>query len=185
MSLRIAFLVSFFCLLALPVGAQSLAQKKGEPPAAGPVAEKSGSHPDKIPEAYIKEAEVIHGICKYSMAKMYDCECIAARFLDKRIAVGADIARTIIMMDIDDQCIDATGSIGDYYERCLDMPLLLPKGAAPEPFCKCYANAVTRIFNEKKVGQEFSTPIQTKALQECTAKGGAVKTSSETPNSVH
>lgn len=140
-----------------------------EPPAA------AGDDKD-IPEAYIEEAERFHAQCQTSRAyqRMYNCECLAARYLDQRIAGGADVPTTHIVMKINKECIDPTEEVALQHEKCLRRGPVLPAGIPVKDFCDCYADRLTGLYKEyMDAGLPRATVVQTRAMSDCRKKNYA------------
>lgn len=143
-------------------------------------AQEDAEKEDEIPEAYIQEAENFNQYCEYKdmMRTHYDCECLAAHFLEERIAKGVHVKRAEIMAAIEKQCLDASEAAFQQYSQCKANTLLLPKKIEAETYCTCYGNEYAKIFEEDKL--KITSPniirVQTKAHSKCSKGSYAVDT---------
>lgn len=144
---------------------------------------EDNAEPD-IPEAYIHEADLFYQHCEYKevMRTHYDCECLAAHFLDARIAKGAMAKRYTIMDEIDKMCIDASEEAFNQYNQCKANTLLLPKEIDAEIYCTCYGNEYAKEFEGNKwtVSPSSIVRAQTNAHSRC-AKGSYAVDNYATP----
>lgn len=131
----------------------------------------------EIPDAYFREARLYMKYCEVElkMRRHYDCECLAAKFLDERITVGPDVPRARIAETLTDQCQDASEAASGQYTSCLGNSLLLPSGIDPMVYCTCYANEFAKIFEVNKlvVGPTVMTKVQSRAHLNCRKTGFA------------
>lgn len=134
----------------------------------------------EVPEAYIHEADLFYQYCQYKevMRTHYDCECLAAHFLDARIAKGAMAKRYTIMDEIDKQCLDASEEAFNQYNQCKSNTLLLPKEIDAEIYCTCYGNEYAKEFegNKWRVSPSNIVRAQTNAHSRCAKGNYAVST---------
>ena len=124
-----------------------------------------------IPDAVYKEAEKFEKYCRQApnLYTYYNCECMAANFLDERIKQGPEASRSGILQSIEGECQDAIEAAALQYETCLGNALLLPKDIDPETYCTCFGNKFAIIFqdNKVKVSPSNITRVQTQAHAEC------------------
>tara|TARA_Y100000590_G_scaffold437729_1_gene559702 strand:+ start:2203 stop:2838 length:636 start_codon:yes stop_codon:yes gene_type:complete len=132
---------------------------------------EAGMDDADIPDAYIQEAETFYQYCEYSdtLRAHHDCECLAAQFLDKRIANGIQATRKSIMAKIDRECIDASEEAFNQYTQCKSNTLLLPKKVDAETYCTCFGNEYAKIFELKKYEANAKNAVraQTGAHSNC------------------
>lgn len=125
----------------------------------------------EVPDAVIREAKIFERYCKTqaNFRPYYNCECLAANFLNERIAQGPEATRSAIMLQIETTCYDATESAGIQYETCMGNALLLPRNVNPEEYCTCYANTFSKIFEgmKAKISPPSIMKVQTEAHTEC------------------
>ena len=169
-----------FLFLSFPVMAQSLDLSPdgallSSPAENVPKTQEAPFSAADIPDAVFYEVKTFERYCQLQPTyyQYYDCECLAARFLDQRILVGPDAERTSIMMEIEDHCQDATQAAGQQYQTCLGNTLLLPSNNDPELYCQCYANKFAEIFedNNLKVKPSVLISVQTEAHSQCQQPG--------------
>lgn len=131
----------------------------------------------EIPDAYIQEAKLYMKYCQVElkMRRHYNCECLAAKFLDERITAGPEVSRAKIANNLTDQCQDASEAAAGQYTSCLGNGLLLPPGIEPMVYCTCYANQFAKVFEDLKlvVGPATMTKVQSKAHVQCRKPGFA------------
>ena len=184
-------LIFFLCIMVVGGFHPALAQEAvnaAPPPEEALMAEAEpettpGTRPDEednlIPDEVFREAKIFEKYCSIqpNFRPYYDCECLAASFLDERIEQGPDASRSSIMLAIEDRCQDATEAAGIQYNTCLGNALLLPRNIEPEAYCSCYANQFAEIFEDNKVkpGPGNLTRVQTMAHTECRKEGVADK----------
>jgi len=186
--LPILALVSFFLLLAtaIPVAAQevqdpSQALLEDAPGTETLDTENLGALQDiEVPDAVIVEAKIFEQYCRTqaNFSPYYNCECLAAAFLNERIKQGPEAARSSVMLQIENNCYDATQAAGIQYDTCMGNALLLPRNIQPEDYCTCYANTFAVIFENMKV--KISPPnimrVQTESHTECRKLGQSSRT---------
>jgi hypothetical protein len=85
-------------------------------------------------------------------AQRYDCECLAVRYLNKKIVYDQEKSEYQIFQESAAECVDTTSVAGGIYTECTSMGLIDPKWS--EGFCECYANAYAGEF--KKNGGNLS-----------------------------
>ena len=156
---------------------QPASQGQSVTPDVGPP-QTSLDEDTSIPEAYIDEAETFYQYCEYEdrLRVHHDCECLAAQFLDKRIANGVQASRKSIMAKIDRECIDASEEAFNQYTQCKANTLLLPKKVDAETYCTCFGNEYAKIFETKRFEANAKNAVraQTGAHSLC-AKGSYAK----------
>ncbi len=132
---------------------------------------------DDIAKPYLHEADQFYQYCEAEsrFKTHYDCECLAAHFLDNRIKRGAKVPRRNVLKDVQRECIDASQEAYVLYKKCKNNSLLLPTNVNAEVYCTCYGNEYAKYFEEKKVVVNSSNTIriQSKSHAICSKKGYA------------
>lgn len=145
-------------------------------PSAAPDTASDAISP-QVMEAFIEEAKVFQHYCsiKPNFRRYYDCECLAARFLDERITLGEEAQRGSIMMRIQGTCKDASEASAKQFRSCLGNSLLLPSDIDPEVYCTCYANVFAKSFESRpgSLSPSALTKSQTYAHLQCRETGYA------------
>jgi hypothetical protein len=126
---------------------------------------------DDVPDAYIIEAGQFEDYCdaKVNLRRHYDCECLAAAFLEERIEEGPQEPRGIIMSNIQDRCHDATEAAGYQYNFCLTSGPVVPEGLTSSEYCGCYARSYVELFEQIRmdITPMAVTRLQTEAYRRC------------------
>lgn len=130
-----------------------------------------------IPTAYITESQMFEAYCdkEKNMRQYYNCECLAAEFLQTRLEEGPDVPRKNIMNMVSRTCHDAKEAAGLQYSDCLGSQSLLPKNINPDTYCRCYANSYAKFFEDNKLTLSPRTMgrAQTEASVMCRKPGYA------------
>ncbi len=130
---------------------------------------------DDIPDAYIAEAVAFVQDCENNSrtSLYYDCRCMGAEYLDRRIALGPDAPASQVQLRINSVCADGTGIAGDMYESCTADYLTLPQGFKAEEFCACYANTYAKFFEglQGPLHTETHIDLMTRARLTCRDPG--------------
>ncbi len=148
-------LASLFLTFNTPLHAQDLIA----PPSAAPVE-------PEIHDEYIQEAKGFEQFCtiENKMRRHYDCECLAAGFLNERIFLGPDVSRTTILSNIENTCQDASEAAYLQYESCLGNLFLLPRDINAEAYCSCYGNKFAEIFESKHLSPNPAVMSELQAM---------------------
>ncbi len=179
--LYIFFTILAFCLIAFSgiqsAGAQSIAKelledtpRKETPPPQTQTPPAPKNDLDDVPDEYIEEAINYNKYChSTSLSRHQNCECLAARYLDKRIEIGPEADRSSIMLAIEGKCPDATEAAGHHYNRCISNATIMPPKIPIEEFCECFANTYAKLFEryELKPNSRTFVSLQTQAMVTC------------------
>lgn len=148
-------------------------------PEALPKEEGQGTAPQKtrqfdlkdIPDEVLEEAETFMNYCRNTshMMEHYDCRCLAVSYLDKRMELGPEADRSVIIFSISRECPDAAGAAGMHFQRCMRTPSLMPEGINLEEFCTCMANTYADLYGRYKTGPGSNAfvNIQSQAMTMC------------------
>ncbi len=132
---------------------------------------KTPAEPGQIPNEWFQEADAFLKKCegKPTLTQYYNCDCLAAEYLQERIK-NPNIDESAIMMEISHSCVDASEAAGYQYERCLGNSPLLPRKMDPQEYCTCYANTYAKAFERYKtsVNSKVIVELQTQAHIACT-----------------
>ncbi len=132
-----------------------------------------GPNPYKdVPDAYLNEARAFNARCDSNptMRQYYNCECLAAKYLDTRISMGKNADSSVIELAISRQCADASGAAGYQYRGCMQNPMMpSDRTGSAEEFCTCYANTYARIYERAKIAPSSKAFVQirTQSLMAC------------------
>lgn len=104
---------------------------------------------EEIPDEYIDESLAFFDHCSgdHKLTKYYNCECLAAAYLDERIAKGPSVPASGIELAIGDKCRDTIGAAGPAYNDCLKKANRFPPGTDPEVYCECVANTYVKLMD--------------------------------------
>lgn len=131
---------------------------------------KTAAEEPKIPDAYLNEADQFFNYCEATprYRKFYNCECLAASFLNERINQGPDVPRSGIMLDIEKQCADGAEASAETFNACMDRPSLLPPGTDTVKYCECFANTYGKLYEQNPgTGTKASIRLQSQAHLTC------------------
>lgn len=107
------------------------------------------------PEEMIEEAEYVQGVCSSDPyhTLYFDCECIAAQFLQAREIAGPMKPQYEILNDLTKgrraTCANTVGIAGETYSYCMDYSATrreLETKAENESYCTCAANKAASDF---------------------------------------
>lgn len=124
-----------------------------------------------VPDEYIEEAFNFNKQCHSmpNLAHYQNCDCLAVKYLDKRIELGHEATKGDIRSEIEGTCPDATGAAGYYYGQCMSNGSLMPSNIPIEKFCECFANTYAKLYEElrSKASPSTSLHLQTQAMISC------------------
>ena len=101
-----------------------------------------------IPDVYLIEAMNYAQECSDSqvMQLYYDCRCMGAEYLERRIALGPEAPRSQVAQRIGPACADGTGIAGSLYQDCKKNYVQVPANVGVEDYCSCYGNTYAKMF---------------------------------------
>jgi hypothetical protein len=145
------------------------------PPARAPreMPAQPASNPyEKIPDRYIEEAQRFYNRCldDTSLYLYRNCECLAAKYLDKRIELGDSAPENNMPNYIEHECPDASKSIGANYYSCMGTATLLSPGINPDTYCTCLSIKFVDFFNDAQSWPNkfnFMTHVRQRASDYC------------------
>jgi hypothetical protein len=166
------FLIMFLGLTLIGAPLQAFAQTADPSAVTNEILNQEPEIPkQEIPDSYLVEADQFFKYCQAepSYNKYFNCECMAAQFLDERIKVGPQKSRSGIVQAIGKGCADATNAAGSYYQMCLGSGSLLPDNIPAEEYCSCYANKFAQLYEQsgQKPSSKIFVQIQTAAHMQC------------------
>jgi hypothetical protein len=163
--------------------------------AAGPAAaqipgdEKTGNVTEKaedIPDKYIEEAYEFNNKCEtdFVLSQYYNCDCLAVKYLDKRIETGPRTSAQSIMMSINKECKDAARAAGYYYQQCMENSQTMGTDVPTEDFCKCLGNTYAKLYEhyDFEPGSKVFVNLQAQALVACRDPNAAKRLFRYVPN---
>ena len=137
--------------LSLPAAAQNnpfIAPEKQQAPEAVRADEVYAQLPPDIQKMLIEETDFVHTYCQGQdmFASFHDCECVAAKFLDRRVLDYDPGLDPVTIADrVADQCPNAPGVAGYGYNQCVGLyGWQMPVGL--ESFCTCYGNSFSELY---------------------------------------
>jgi hypothetical protein len=77
------------------------------------------------------------------ITEQYDCQCLAAKFLDLRVR-APEKAQDLLIIEARKSCVNQPGVAGRAYTQCLSWYLTSRDDS--EAFCSCYANDFAKRF---------------------------------------
>jgi hypothetical protein len=167
-------------LLKLKGGAQeepATITKLPENPAGEAPAKKS--LPKNIPDVYVQESMQVFDDCQKTLllSENYDCECMAAKYLETRVDRGPYDSRQSMMMRLRGECRDSTGAAGLAYKNCLKGVGRMKPGTDPEVLCSCVGNTYSKLLARDKpvLSQAAIIAYQDQAQMLCKDPEGARK----------
>lgn len=106
-----------------------------------------------IPDEWIKEAQAFGKECAQSriMPMYFDCRCMEVQYLDRRITLGPETDKSVLVQGIGPKCSDGTGISGHLYNNCKQYSLLLPADIDLEKFCSCYGNTYAKEYEQLNI----------------------------------
>ncbi len=124
-----------------------------------------------IPNRFYEEAEGFKRECErdFRMRTHYNCACLASSFFERRIEAGPDEHPSVLKMDVEGMCIEATQAAGAKYENCLQDVLGMPDDQDPDAYCTCIANTYATLFEtyQLKPTSRNTVRIKTQATIMC------------------
>lgn len=128
---------------------------------------------EDIPEEALADAHNFENDCNQDQhrATHYDCECLASRYLERRIELGPDAPGNIVFMDVQSECPNLPGAAGFAYTQCIGQPIsFFPEAHDPEKYCSCIGNAYAKLFarSGKLPNSRAMVQMRTTAALSCT-----------------
>ncbi len=117
-------------------------------------------------DEYLDEADEYFRECSnnYLMMQYYNCACLSAEYLNKRIEGGPTINTTQIRLNIQDKCHDSYVASGEVYRNCLQTNGQMAPGTDPEKLCECVANTYVRYMDTVKPNISSNTIVRFQAM---------------------
>lgn len=106
---------------------------------------------EDIPQEIIDEAQSFHDDCANDpkLPTHYNCQCWAQRYMEERIKMGPNVDRSMIMSQINRECIDEVAAAGYAHARCEKIGIAMYNGGmSPDEFCDCVANNYAILVRE-------------------------------------
>lgn len=132
---------------------------------------KPGQEYSQLPDEYLDETEDFYKHCSTTseMKNYYNCECLAVKFLDQRVARGPNPSRESITLSIQRECADASQAAGYYYQNCMNQSVLMPPEIPAEEYCTCFANTYAKLYERYSPGPSSKAfvQLQTQAYVTC------------------
>lgn len=103
---------------------------------------------EQIPREFLVEADAFYQRCSTTAQfyQYYNCDCLAAEYLDARIN-DPFAQEGILIMRVKKQCIDPMEAVGYEYSSCMENGTIFPEGVDPADYCECYAREYGRVFS--------------------------------------
>ena len=99
------------------------------------------------------EAVYQHCISKRSMGSQFNCECLSANFLDKRLELGPLVKWDAIFLRLRNQCRNVIETTGAEYTICMSrFGKVNAKYMEPKEYCECYARKWAELFENEQGG---------------------------------
>lgn len=127
----------------------------------------------EVTDEQLEEAQQVYKTCSADRYyyESYNCECIAAKFLDMRVSQGPVLDHSTILTRVRDTCPNVVDAVGDQYTSCmnpnsyLDIFEVIPQ----KEYCECYAREWARIFESygQPVGRQTKGVINYSAYTTC------------------
>ena len=130
-------------------------------------------------EEMIEEAEYVQGLCfQNSYAnKIFDCECVAATFLQKREEMGGIMPQEEITQEIYrgglGSCANSVQMAGDMYQDCQNYVRTFREYAPDnDEFCECAANDFAENFARQPfLRTSYIENLRVRAFVDCETRG--------------
>jgi len=133
---------------------------------------EKGADMSEVTDAQLEEAQHFFNQCKTDkdLSKNYDCKCISANFLQKRIELGPTASEDLVFLEIQSTCPNVVETTGHAYSSC--MTRAAPRGLRDigiKDYCECIAREWSKAY-ERLNGQvdvSIKIAIQSKAQMHC------------------
>ena len=181
-----SMMVKFFRVMVLALGvlaltAQMAAAQQYVPPSKNISSDPNRNFPslqsvfDKLPpemqDELAKEADKVFAECARNelFAVYQDCECMAVKFLDARLAAGPDLQMIDLMHDVGKECPNTPAIAGKVFDECnLLQQVYALSDTAREKFCTCYANEVANTYTRRPINSyRYHISLRKRGLMLC------------------
>lgn len=104
-----------------------------------------------VTDEQIEEAQSVYKYCEadYNYRSNYDCECLAAKYLDARVENGPILDRSTLITQVRGSCPNVVEKVGQQYSQCMspmnDLEIFML--VTQKEYCECYAREWTRNYN--------------------------------------
>lgn len=132
--------------------------------------------PIELQKEILEEAQYVHDRCERNSlyATLFECRCLAVKFIDARIAQGPDEDALALAEKQGSECINKPGIAGYGWKQCQELTYNMPYGR--DEYCTCFANKYVEEY--MKSPQAISPVLKramTNALSACDDGNGPVK----------
>ena len=107
------------------------------------------------------------GCMRDGTARQYNCECLAAEYIKKKVVYDDILTDYHIFQEISGKCVDEVSVAGNLYTDCTMMGQIDKRWS--DDFCECYANYYAGRFkqNDGKMSRQGRMKTRVSAMQEC------------------
>ncbi len=107
----------------------------------GTAKESKPSDLSEVSDKDLEEAEGIFQKCTITpkFHNLFNCECYAAKFLDKRIELGPLPNADVVMSHLKGECPNVVNATGAYYQNCMTGGLPSFVKFTQKDYCECTA----------------------------------------------
>jgi len=127
----------------------------------------------EVTDDQLDEAQQIYKNCSADRYyyESYDCECIAAKFLDMRVSEGPILDHSTILTRVRNSCPNVVDAVGGQYTRCMDPNSYLEifDTVPQKEYCECYASEWARLFQAygQPIGRNTKSVLNYSAYTTC------------------
>lgn len=121
------------------------------------------------------EAIDVYHQCKSSpeYSQHFKCDCLASRFLDKRIEHGPFISRRHIIAELGSECKNVVQKTGLAFTRCMEKPIFFDlKTVFKRDYCECKAREFSKLYEnyERHINSTSQSVMEEQAAGICRKK---------------
>lgn len=144
------------------------------PKSQGPTGNTPYDSYSEIPEEALEQAEIFHESCLQNpkLQKHYNCDCMAAQYVDAYIKLGPNANQSNILPMIKPGCIDFGAAAATVYNRCMRTGSITFNSPTktPDEYCECAGNAYARSLQDKppkRITENLYQRLRMRALRSC------------------
>lgn len=117
----------------------------------------------ELSDEQLEDIQQFYNSCtgNYHLSSSYDCDCLAARYTEKKLAQGGEfLSRQEILLQINNTCPNVEGSAGKMFQKCMVLGAPYGYNGSDDDYCECFANNFAKLYEEYGGGTDSSAMIR-------------------------
>lgn len=129
----------------------------------------------------LDEVEAVYQHCTSNprMKRDFDCECLSASFLEKRLELGPLVNWDSMFIKLRNQCKNVVATTGAEYSYCMKrFGKMYAENMEPKEYCECYARKWAELFESETkndLTHTYKENLKSQARGMCTDEDHALR----------